>query len=56
MKIISNFIFIFSLCATIKYTLIEQLKFKDYEKIINAILYLIHFLFLLRIIFRLFKT
>ena len=56
MKIISNFILVFSLCATIKYILLEQSNLKEYEKIINAILYGIYFLFLLRILFRLFKN
>ena len=56
MKIISNVILIYSLCASIKYILIEQMKLKDYEKLINIALYAIQFIAIMRILFRLFKT
>ena len=56
MKIISNFILVFALCATVKYITIEQLKLKDYESLINKIIYGIQILVFIRILFRFLKS
>ena len=56
MKIISNFILVFSICATLKFILIEQLKLNDYENIINKVLYVIILIPFIRIFLRIFKS
>ena len=56
MKIISNVILVYSLCSTIRFFLIEKLKFDSYETIINVILYSIQIILILKIFLRIFKV
>ena len=52
MKIISNVILIYSLCATIRFILIDKYKFVSYERAINIILYLIQICLFIKIMYR----
>ena len=55
MKIISNVILVYSICATIRFILIDKYKLVSYERAINIVLYSIQIGLVLKIIYRFFR-